>query len=95
MRVVTREGVVTVEGLSRAEKSVVGRHDNAVRRLLTPGSAFGHAQRLPDFDDASVTGYRRGSDKVESFRLETRPEWLEFFEGRGLLRFESVYEARP
>ena len=96
MRMVTTEGVQILQGLSRAERSLVGAHDNAVRAYLGHGGEIGspYRSRLTDFHGRTVRGYLPGSDDLADFEFETGEDHIDFYEGRGQIRFESIYESR-
>jgi len=96
MRMVTTDGVQIVQGLSRRERSFVGKHDNAVRTYLGYGGEIPslYVSKLGDFEGKTVRGYLPGSEVLADFEFETREARLDYFEGRAQIRFESVYESR-
>lgn len=57
MSVITTRDVQTLVALTDTDRSIVGRHLNAVRQYLMYGITD---SRLADFDGVTVTGY--GSD---------------------------------
>jgi hypothetical protein len=89
IRVFTTEGVVFLDDLSEAERSLVGTHWNAVGRLLETG----------DEGPLSVLNYtyRAGSGghppTVGGHELEFDLDRIEAEAARGDVRFESIYEA--
>ncbi len=78
MRAITRQGLVLLAGLSDSDASLVGRHDNAVRRYLDTGDDSG----LDEFDDVTVAGHE----------LETSLDALDFYALINEIRFEDIYE---
>ncbi len=78
MRAVTRQGLVLLSGLSDDDASLVGRHDNAVKRYLDTGDDSG----LEEFDGVTVAGYE----------LETSLDVLDFYAFVNDIRFEDIYE---
>lgn len=54
MRVITTDDVQTLVALTDTDRSIVGRHLNAVRQYLNNGITN---SRLADFDGVTVTGY--------------------------------------
>jgi len=90
MRVITTSGVVMMSGMTSADRSLVGRHLNAVRWYLTNGSA---GSRLPDFDGTTVTGYTFDDGKTSSVTvaLDTNLADLSAKERNGELDFDSPY----
>lgn len=103
MRVVTSEGTITVYGMGAAERSIVGKHANAVHKELIsePGRRRSTVKvrrgdkvmQLPEFRNMRVTGYReQKTGSLEEFELETDPSALGRFAFLGLLDFESIYD---
>ena len=91
MRVVTTTGVQVLSGLTRADRSTVSSHSNAVRWYLKYG---GVGSRLSDFEGVTVTGYS-SEDKYEIpvvVTLETDVNRLSAEERSGKLDFKSIYE---
>ncbi len=78
MRAITRQGVVLLPGLTDSDASLVGRHDNAVRRYLDTGDDGG----LDEFDGVTVAGHE----------LETSLDALDFYALINDIRFEDIYE---
>ncbi len=78
MRAITRQGVVLLPGLSDDDASLVGRHDNAVRRYLDTGDD----SALTEFEGVTVAGYE----------LETSPDALDWYALINDIRFEDIYE---
>ena len=78
MRAITRQGLVLLPGLSDSDASLVGRHDNAVRRYLDTGDD----SDLQEFDDVTVAGHE----------LETSLDALDFYALINDIRFEDIYE---
>ncbi len=78
MRAVTRQGLQSLSDLSDEEASLVGRHDNAVKRYLDTGDD----SDLQQFDGVTVAG-------VE---LETSLDALDFYAFVNDIRFEDIYE---
>ncbi len=92
IRVITENGVKTIAGLSRSERSLVGAHDNAVRHALGNSEIPSQYRSvLNDFAGQTVTGYIVGTDELGTFTLADDAATLEWLEGRGELRFESIY----
>ncbi len=79
MRVVSTSGVREVQHLSKAERSLVGKHWNAVKEYLNGLDDNGDG--LAAFEGRTVNG-------VE---LETRTNALDWWATRGDLGFESLY----
>jgi len=96
MRMVSTGGVQIVQGLAQRERSLVGKHDNAVRNYLQAGGEIPspYVSKLGDFEGKTVRGYLPGSDVLADFEFETRENYLDYREGRGEVRFESIYEGR-
>jgi len=91
MLVITPAGVVTLSGMTSADRSLVGSHLSAVRWYLSNGSV---GSRLPDFDGATVTGYIFDSDGKASaltVTLDTDQSDLSNKERNGELSFDSPY----
>ena len=90
MRVITPSGVVTLSGMTKADRSTVGRHLSAVRWYLTNGSA---GSRLPDFDGTTVTGYTfdDGKTSAVTVALDTNLADISAKERNGELDFASPY----
>jgi len=90
MRVVTPSGVVTLSGMTKADRSIVGRHLSAVRWYLQYGSS---RSRLPEFDGVSVTGYTfdRGETFAVTVTLDTNLADISAKERNGELDFASPY----
>lgn len=90
MRVITTSGIVTLSGMTSADRSLVGRHLNAVRWYLVNGSA---GSRLPDFDGATVTGYTfdDGKTSAVTVTLDTNLTDISAKERNGELNFDSPY----
>ncbi len=78
MRAVTRAGLVLIPDLSDEQASLVGRHDNAVRRYLDTGDD----SDLEEFDGVTVAGHE----------LETSLDALDFYALINEIRFEDIYE---
>ncbi len=92
IRAITENGVVDLIGLSRSERSLVGAHDNAVRHALSTSEIPSRYRSiLSDFTGRTVEGYIVGTDELTTFTLATDAATLEWLEGRGELRFESIY----
>jgi len=79
MRVVSTSGVQDVQHLSKAERSVVGRHSNAVQDYLNGRDENGDG--LAAFEGRTVNG-------VE---LDTGRDALDWWATHGDLSFESLY----
>jgi len=96
MRMVTTDGVQIVQGLAQRERSLVGKHDNAVRNYLQAGREIPspYVSKLGDFEGKTVRGCRPRSEVLADFEFETRETYLDYREGRGEVRFESIYEGR-
>jgi len=91
MRVVTPSGVVTLFGMTTADRSLVGSHLSAVRWYLANGPT---GSRLPDFEGLTVTGYTfddRGEASALTVALDTDKAGLSGKERRGELNFDSPY----
>src|SRR5512144_2691788 len=65
IRVISTQGVVTVDGLNSWERSLIGRHWNAAGRYLDTGNIFD----LFRFHGITLGGYE----------LETRPSALDYY----------------
>jgi hypothetical protein len=96
MIVITTTGVEVVEGMPFGDRSLVGKHLNAVQQFLATGktipSRFGLKSKLSDFTGKTVKGFRPDSDLLETFTLETDPRNLTSFRFLGMLDFLDVYE---
>lgn len=90
MRVITPSGVVTLSGMTKADRSTVGRHLSAVRWYLENGSA---GSRLTDFDGVTVTGYTFDGDEASAVTVafDTTPADISAKERNGELNFDSPY----
>ncbi len=91
MRVVTPSDVVTLSGMTSADRSLVASHLNAVRWYLANGSV---GSRLPDFENSTVTGYTfndRGEASALTVTLDTDQADLSAKERDGELNFDSPY----
>ncbi len=77
MYVESVNGLVKAEHLSKAERTLVGRHHNAVKHFLETGDA----SRLRKFEGVSVNGVEFETDlsEIEESALENE------------LDFENVY----
>ncbi len=78
MRAITRQGLVLLPGLSDSDASLVGRHDNAVRRYLDTGDDTD----LQEFEEITVAGHE----------LETSLDALDYYALINEIRFEDIYE---
>jgi len=90
MRVITPEGVQVLSGMTKADRSIVGEHLNAIRWYLQYGTS---RSRLPDFEGLTVTGYSP-TDKYVSpitVSLDTNPGSISAKERNGELDFDSPY----
>lgn len=91
IRVLTRDGVQVVTGLSADDRADVARHWNAVRRYLETGDETG----LSAFDDHLVGAIElphQPNVVRGGHRLETDPSVIEWHAVRGDVRFESIYD---
>ncbi len=90
MKVITPSGVVMLSGMTKADRSIVGRHLSAVRWYLENGSV---GSRLPDFDGVTVIGYTFNGDAVSAVTvaLDTNPADISTKERNGELNFDSPY----
>lgn len=91
IRVLTRDGVQTVTGLTTNDRAEVARHWNAVRRYLETGDETG----LSPFDDQLVGAIELPHEPnvvLGGYRLETDPSVIEWHAVRGDVRFESIYD---
>lgn len=79
MRIITREGVITESIPDKEQRSVIGRHANAVQHFL----ATGEAKRLRSFRRTTIAGHR----------LQTDLDALEAWAAQGELEFEDVYDS--
>lgn len=90
MRVITTVGVQVLSGMTSADRSIVGAHDNLVGWYLRNGRT---GSLLPSFAGTQVTGYTQ-DDKYETaltVTLETDFAKLGDMERAGELDFRSVY----
>lgn len=101
MRVVSTLGVVIVAGMTRADRSLVGKHANAVRRhiegmtrpaILSRYHGVPGTQELSDFAGRTVTGYLDGSDRPETVELESLSSAIDAQYFAGQLSYESIYQ---
>ncbi len=76
MRAVTRTGLVLISDLSDEQASVVGRHDNAVKRYLDTG------------DDSALTEF----EGVAGHELETDLDALDWLALAAAIDFLEIYE---
>ncbi len=91
IRVLTRDGVQVVTGLTANDRAEVARHWNAVRRYLETGDETG----LRAFDDHRVGAIElphQPDVALGGYRLETDPSVIEWHAVRGDVRFESIYD---
>lgn len=90
MRVLTTNGVQTISGMTAAERSVVGRHLNAVRWYLNHGRTN---SILPTFKGKYVTGYTSADNFAApvTVKLETGYAAVESLQRSGQLDFLSIY----
>ncbi len=77
MRIVTRNGVQIVAGLTRAQRSFVAQHHNAIRTYLNTGKT----DPLLPFEGRRIKGHL----------LETDPDVLDWWGLTGELAYESIY----
>ncbi len=78
MRTVTRTGLVLIPDLSDEQASVVGRHDNAVKRYLDTG------------DDSALTQFKGVT--VAGHELETDLDALDWLALAAAIDFLEIYE---
>jgi len=79
MRLITTEGVKAEPVADEHERSLVGRHANAVGQFL----ATGNVDPLSLFDGVAIAGHP----------LLTDPDELERWAAHGELEFEDIYDA--
>jgi hypothetical protein len=77
MRVLTTEGEIEIDTRGSGVASLIGKHQNAVKRYL----ATGQTTALSTFVGMKVRGHE----------LETRPDFIDERERRGELSFEESY----
>jgi hypothetical protein len=78
IRILSRDGVQFAE-VDDIEASMLGAYWNAVRKFLYTGDD----DALGEFED----------EEVARIRLETDPDWIEYWARRGDLEFEDIYEG--
>jgi len=79
MRLITPSGVIAARIDNPDERSIVGRHANAVGRFLATGETDG----LVPFRGVKIAGHQ----------LQTEPDALEAWAAQGELEFEEIYDA--
>lgn len=84
MRVVTTDGIRTVDGLRKRDRSIVAKHWNAIGRYLDRGKT----DSLSKYDGATIGGY----DGVPMYELETRLDPLDDYQNLGDIDVDSIYE---
>ncbi|MBB5156607.1 hypothetical protein BJ970_004141 [Saccharopolyspora phatthalungensis] len=88
LRVVTTEGIVTVSGLRKKDRSTVARHWNAIGRYLDSGKT----DSLSKFDGKMIGGYKKDGEDVPKYELETRLDPLDDYENTNHINVDSIYE---
>ncbi|GAA0411809.1 hypothetical protein [Streptomyces luteireticuli] len=79
IRVVSRDGVVMLDGLTKKERGIVAKHWNAVGKFLETGDN----KDLVKFEGVTVGGHE----------LETRMNAIEYLAMVQSLAYESIYEG--
>jgi hypothetical protein len=80
LRVISTQGVMDVTGLSARRRSLVARHENAVKRYLNRG------------DESGLAAFE-GIEVAPGVELESRTNALDWLALRGQLSFESLYQG--
>jgi len=91
MHVVSTSGVLIVAGMTKADRSIVGHHLNAVKRYLDYGRS---GSQLPSFKGKTVTGYTADAGdfkEPQTITLETNVDTIETLARSGALDFHSIY----
>lgn len=84
IRVITTQGIITVDGLRRKDRSTAAKHRNAVGRYLDNGKT----DSLGKFDGVTVGEY----DGVPIYELETRLDPLDDYQNFGQIDVDSIYK---
>ena len=82
------DGVVTLWGVSREQRTTIGRYDNALKTYLRRGrseipSRFRESGKLSDYQGKTVSGYEDGQREMVTVEFETRPKRIDYVAGPG------------